>query len=327
MADLETPTGGFPRPQGTLSQGSNSQGSNSQGPHSHAPHSRRDESKGKSAKISRNVKDFDLDGAEYGSDDDILSLAAGTVAFGQEPRRPIRALLRGLEALQALNRRGAMTVAELAETTRLPRTTVYRILDTLALGGYAVRDGADERYRPGRMVRALAQGFVDDAWVGETAIPLMEAFTRRHLWALSLYVLEGGRRVLRATTDQQSPVAIQRCSPGDSWELDDSAPSLALLASQNVDDALTRNHLFEAVSSGWRRAVDETARLGYALDQRVVEGECSLALPVLDLQGRVRAAIGMRYVKRALSSDRVIVELLPELVSLTRQISHRLPEL
>ena len=40
--------------------------------------------------------------------------------------RPIRALIRGLEALAVLNRRNGATVSEVTSEIKLPRTTTYR---------------------------------------------------------------------------------------------------------------------------------------------------------------------------------------------------------
>jgi IclR family transcriptional regulator, mhp operon transcriptional activator len=45
-----------------------------------------------------------------------------------ESIRPIRALMRGLDALTVLNLRDGATVSEVAQEIRLPRTTFYRIL-------------------------------------------------------------------------------------------------------------------------------------------------------------------------------------------------------
>ena len=72
-----------------------------------------------------------------------------------ESTRPIRALMRGLDALTVLNLRDGATVSEVAQEIRLPRTTVYRILETLCDAGFIFRDGADDRYRLTIQVRAL----------------------------------------------------------------------------------------------------------------------------------------------------------------------------
>jgi len=55
-----------------------------------------------------------------------------------ESTRPIRALTRGLDALTMLNSRDGVTVSEVAQGIRLPRTTAYRILETLRDAGFAL---------------------------------------------------------------------------------------------------------------------------------------------------------------------------------------------
>jgi IclR family mhp operon transcriptional activator len=64
-----------------------------------------------------------------------------------ESTRPIRALMRGLDALTVLNSRDGATVSEVAQEIRLPRTTVYRILETLCNARLRVSRCADDRYR------------------------------------------------------------------------------------------------------------------------------------------------------------------------------------
>jgi IclR family transcriptional regulator, mhp operon transcriptional activator len=59
-----------------------------------------------------------------------------------ESTRPIRSLMRGLDALTVLNLRDGATVSEVVQEVRLPRTTVYRILETLCDAGFVFRDAA-----------------------------------------------------------------------------------------------------------------------------------------------------------------------------------------
>lgn len=63
-----------------------------------------------------------------------------------EAVRPIRSLLRGLDVLEAVRSQDGLTVTEAARRVRLPRTTAYRILETLRTGGHVIRDEVD-RYR------------------------------------------------------------------------------------------------------------------------------------------------------------------------------------
>src|SRR5476651_172140 len=106
-----------------------------------------------------------------------------------ESTRPIRALMRGLDALTVLNLRDGATVSEVAQEIRLPRTTVYRILETLCDARFVTRDAADDRYRLTIMVRALSGGFDDETWVTHIAKPLIHDLCREIVWPVSIATL------------------------------------------------------------------------------------------------------------------------------------------
>ena len=59
----------------------------------------------------------------------------------------VRALSRGLSIMRLLNRVGAARVGEIALELGLPRTTVYRLLNTLEEDGYVLYSGSDSRVR------------------------------------------------------------------------------------------------------------------------------------------------------------------------------------
>src|SRR3984957_18976330 len=110
-----------------------------------------------------------------------------------ESTRPIRALMRGLDALTVLNLRDGATVSEVAQEIRLPRTTVYRILETLCESGFAFRDPADERYRLTILVRALSAGFDDEAWITQIVKPCLFELGESMVWPVHIATLAGAR--------------------------------------------------------------------------------------------------------------------------------------
>src|SRR5260221_4823451 len=95
-----------------------------------------------------------------------------------ESTRPIRALMRGLDALTFLNLRDGATVSEVAQEIRLPRTTVYRILEILCTTGFVFRDAADDRYRLTILVRGLSDGFDDAPWGTQIAKAMIHGCCR-----------------------------------------------------------------------------------------------------------------------------------------------------
>ena len=65
-------------------------------------------------------------------------------AINERPA-PAQVLLRGLSLLEALNRRAVGSVEELAQDSRLPKSTIVRMLNTLVLAGYPVLPRATQR--------------------------------------------------------------------------------------------------------------------------------------------------------------------------------------
>src|SRR3984957_11186894 len=133
---------------------------------------------------------------------------------GHESTRPIRALNRGLEVLAELNRLDRAAINTLAAAVRLPRTTPHRMLETLRLAGYVVRDPHDDCYRPTIMVRALSDGFDDQAMIAHIAKPHLAALGAQIVWPVAVATASWATMVIRETTDQQSPLALERYSAG-----------------------------------------------------------------------------------------------------------------
>jgi IclR family mhp operon transcriptional activator len=228
-----------------------------------------------------------------------------------ESTRPIRALMRGLDALTVLNLRDGATVSEVAQEIRLPRTTVYRILETLCNAGFVFRDAADDRYRLTILVRGLSDGFDDAAWVRQLAKPSLGALGRDILWPVSLATLAGTWMMIRDTTDHETPLAIERYSAGHRTPLLTTAPGRVYLAfcpsaeRESLIDTLARsNHEDNALARSQRpelqRLLAEIATQGYATTtrmRRLVE-EVSLSVPVRSSE-RLLAVLTVRFLATA----------------------------
>jgi IclR family mhp operon transcriptional activator len=242
-----------------------------------------------------------------------------------ESTRPIRALIRGLDALTVLNLRDGATVSEVAQEIRLPRTTVYRILETLCNAGFVFRDPSDDRYRLTIMVRALSGGFDDEAWVTQIAKPLINELCREIVWPISISTLSGTTMMVRETTDHSSPVAIERYSAGFRTPLLTSAGGRVYLAfcaasqRETLIDMLARStkdedKLARLQRPDLQRLLSDIKAQGYATatrSRRMVE-EISLSVPVL-LNDRVLAALTVRFASSALPLKTGVERFLPKL--------------
>jgi IclR family transcriptional regulator, mhp operon transcriptional activator len=254
-----------------------------------------------------------------------------------ESTRPIRALMRGLDALTFLNLRDGATVSEVAQEIRLPRTTVYRILETLCNAGFVFRDAADDRYRLTILVRGLSDGFDDEAWVTQIAKPFIHDLCREVVWPVSIATLSGTTMLVRESTDHSSPLAVERYSAGFRAPLLTTATGRVYLANspapqrETLIEILARSSKEEDRPAKSRvelqRLLAETKAAGYATatrTRRLVE-EVSLSVPVL-LHDRVLASLTVRFTASAVPQKTGVERFLPKLRQCAAKISAQFSE-
>jgi len=254
-----------------------------------------------------------------------------------ESTRPIRALMRGLDALTVLNLRDGATVSEVAQEIRLPRTTVYRILETLCNAGFVFRDAADDRYRLTILVRALSDGFDDEAWVTQIAKPFIHELCREIVWPVAIATLSGTTMLVRESTDHSSPLAIERYSAGFRAPLLTTAAGRVYLANspakqrEMLIDNLARSNKEEDRPARARvellRSLGEINASGYATaarTRRLIE-EISIAVPIL-LHDRVLASLTVRFAASAVPLKSGLERFMPKLRQCAAKISTQFAE-
>jgi IclR family mhp operon transcriptional activator len=241
-----------------------------------------------------------------------------------ESTRPIRALMRGLDALTFLNLRAGATVSEVAHEIRLPRTTVYRILETLCSSGFVYRDSTDERYRLTVLVRGLSGGFDDEAWVTEIAKPIINNLSADIAWPVSIATLIGTKMTLRETTDHNTPLAIERYSAGVQLPLLTTAMGRVYLANcapaqrDSLIDVLARSGKEEDKAARNRvdllRVLAEIKAQGYATATRTrrLADEIAVSVPVPMNNGTL-AGLTVRFVASAMPLKAGLERFLPKL--------------
>jgi IclR family transcriptional regulator, mhp operon transcriptional activator len=248
-----------------------------------------------------------------------------------ESTRPIRALNRGLEVLTELNRLERAAINTLANAVGLPRTTTYRILETLRLAGYVERDAHDDCYRPTIMVRGLSEGFDDEAMVAHIAKPHLAALCATIVWPVAIATPSGGTMMIRETTDMQSPLALERYGAGVRVPMLASAAGRAYLAYCSVAqreallESLARSSLPEDRIVRSRvdveRILNETRTQGYGMTQRArrVSEETTLAIPVI-VHEQVLATVSVRYAATAVPLSTAVEQFLPKMRDVVSKI-------
>lgn len=233
--------------------------------------------------------------------------------------------------MTVLNLKDGVTVSEVAQEIDLPRTTTYRILETLCQAGYAYRSESDEKYRLTIMVRGLSDGFDDEAWITQTAKPFIYELCRDIVWPVSIATLSGTSMLVRETTDHQSPLAVERYGPGYRVPMLASASGLAYLAfcentqrdalldmlarSKNTVDHPARNR------TQVQKLLMETRERGFSIHTRPrrVSHLTTFSVPVIS-DGRLMAALTVRFSSTALTQTAAIERFVPRMRRAADQI-------
>jgi len=245
--------------------------------------------------------------------------------------RPIRALLRGLEVLHVLNQHNGATVSEVASSIDLPRTTTYRILETLCVAGYAYRAVSDDRYRLTIMVRGLSDGFDDEAWVTQIARPYIYELCRDIVWPVAVATLSGSSMLIRQTTDHQSPLAVEKRGPGFRVPILGSAAGICYLAfcpkeqRDSLLDILSKSNKDTDKGARHRKKVldtlVETRKRGYAVSHRSrrISDELSFSVPIVAAD-RLLASLACRCSSTAVPEGEAVQRFVPKLREVAQQI-------
>ncbi len=253
----------------------------------------------------------------------------------RDSTRPIRALNRGLDVLTELNRLERAAINTIAQAVELPRTTTYRILETLRLAGYVERDPHDDCYRPTIMVRALSDGFDDEAMLAHIARPHLSALCEQIVWPVAIATPSGSAMMIREATDHQSPLALEHYGAGVRVPMLASAAGRAYLAfcaapqREALLELLSRSSLPEDRLARNRQEVErllnETRTQGYAISQRArrVSEETSLAIPIR-AKDRILASVTVRYSATAVPLRTALDTFLPKMRDVAAKIEREI---
>lgn len=248
--------------------------------------------------------------------------------------KDVRSLSRGLAVLQALNRApGAMaTTTALAQACHLHRTTVKRILETLRAEGFVRKGEKEGQYYLTFAVRGLSEGFVDEAWIEQVALPLMRAAVPDLLWPCDLGTLEDGCMVVRESTHRFSLLSQHRGMIGEKLPLFFTAMGRAYLAACTDEERHALLSVLaqreDAVGALARdkpavaRLVQETRKQGYAVSHGDWEQQAPFGAVAVALMcgPRLIGGINMIFPKSAVSADELRTRYVPRLKQLATRM-------
>lgn len=246
----------------------------------------------------------------------------------------VQGLARGLEVLVALNRLpgGVATPVELSAQTKLHRTTVKRLLETLRLSGLVIFLPEINSYRLTFRVQKLSDGYRLDEWVCEVARPLLRSMTERILWPSNILTREKDQLIVRESTHHFSPLSFHSGVIGATVPFVRTAAGRAYLAFAGDEE---RNHLLRILQARddeegafarderkVEKLLEATREKGFSVNEGDWIGKGrygAIAVPIMT-NDRVMGCLDIVFSKRAIKVSEAVGMYVPELLSTARAI-------
>ena len=211
---------------------------------------------------------------------------------------------------------GWATANEVAAETKLHRTTVRRLLETLASEGYVRRSESDDSFRLTLKVRELSEGFTDDEWISQVAAPVLGELLKETVWPRP-HDADGDAMIIRETTHRFSPLSFHRSMVRKRLPLLFTASGRAYLAFCPEEERTQLLQLLIAsdAQGGLARQTRIVSNMiskihsdGYATNDGEWKQEAKISAIALPIRrdGRVLACINLVYLKRAMSLQEVV---------------------
>jgi len=241
----------------------------------------------------------------------------------------VESLARGLDVLRAFDaHHREMSLAEVATATGLARPTARRLLLTLEELGYVRSTGGAFALTP--KVITLGTAYVASLGLWDVARPHLEALVRQTGESSSMAQLDGGDIIYVARVSVPKIIAL-RVDIGTLFPAPQTSQGKVLLAALSPEDVEatlmipSRSGLPLYIGKTREALNEELTQVrarGWAIaDEELAPGVRSIAVPVRDGTGTVRAAMNVTVHAAETSTEKLLDVHLPKLLRAAGDVS------
>lgn len=241
----------------------------------------------------------------------------------------VQSFARGLAVIRAFGPKASeMTLTEVADRTGLTRAGARRILLTLQHLGYVAAN--DRKFYLTPRILDLGYSYLSSMKLWDFAEPAMEELVDKVHESCSVSVLDGTEivYVLRVPTRKIMTINLSIGSRLPAFctsmgrvllgDLDDAA--LEAVFSQSEFKPYTKNTVTNPARL--KKIIAEDHKKGWSVvNQELEEGLCSIAVPLIDFNGRTIAAMNIGGNVTRTSEADLIKKVLPELQTAANKIN------
>lgn len=245
-----------------------------------------------------------------------------TPEFPIDPADLIAGVGRALAVIEAFNDEyGRMTVTQVSDRTRIPRTAARRYLLNLCHFGYADTDGKFFWLSP-RILR-LGQGYLDSARLPRLVQPFIQRLAMSTGETVNVSVLDGHELVYVARSNSPRLVSIGfHAGARVPAHVVGAGPAILSTLSDDVLRQWIAKHEFSTFNTNahltprkFERIVLNARKNNYCISVgNLDQGLSGVAVPLRDRHGECKAALSMTIQTSIWDEEQIITKLLPPII-------------
>jgi IclR family acetate operon transcriptional repressor len=244
----------------------------------------------------------------------------------------VQPVYKALQVLRCLGEeRRELALSEICYRVDLPKTTVFRYLQTLCACGFLMHDPNTDLYRIGLRVWELGQSVHEPLRIREIALPAMRELRDRFNETVNLGVLDGLDVVYLEIIESRRSLRMQ-AQLGGRDPVYSTALGKAVLAFKHEDqwplhlprELAPRTERTVTAPDKLRQSLVRVRECGYAFDDEENEdGARCIAAPIVNHAGQVLAAISLSAPASRMS-DRLVAKVAAATKETAALISQRM---
>ncbi len=199
-----------------------------------------------------------------------------------------RSLERSLDLLECFSESNPrIGLSELSRMVGLPKATVFRMAETLALRGYLSKNAGEQSYQLGYKILGIGKVLLSSLDYRNVALPYMRRIKEETNESVTIYIAANDRERLCVERVQSTQGLSRMVYVGDLFPLNRGAAGKSLLAFWDTERRMPDHAVSEEELEAIRRnkvAVSHAER---------ETGVSSVASPLFDHKGKVIAVLSL----------------------------------
>lgn len=247
---------------------------------------------------------------------------------------PVTAVIRGIEVLRVVNQLGEATITQIHQETRLHKSTVLRMLETLIHAGYVAHQPGTSSYVATGKCLLLSNGLQRIKRLTQIATPIISGFRKSVGWPSDFALFDQDAMVIVATSREFGVMSLNR-KAGDRVPMLGSSLGRAYLAFCSDSE---RNVILDQLKDAdgvWNRTakkrqqvlkeLDDIRQKGYATSgqgyrEAVYDSAIwGISVPVM-AGGSVMAAVNVIFLSNSMSLEQGLRTFHKELQNTARDV-------